>query len=439
MKVLLLNQCFYPDVVSTAQHASDLVAALTARGHEVTVVASTRAYDNPQIRFPKEERWHGCRILRVPCMALGKTAKWRRAANFASFFLSCILRVLFLPRFDVVMALTSPPLISLLGALYVKLKGGRFIFWVMDLNPDEAVAAGWLNKDSATARILASLLNFSLHAAGEVVVPDRFMRTRVMQKGVPSEKITVIPPWAHSAVVHYDPDGRQAFRERYGFAGKYVVMYSGNHSPCHPLTTVLQAAARLAGRSDIAFCFVGGGSEFPTVVNFAATHNLANIRCLPYQPLADLSASLSAADLHVVIMGDPLVGIVHTCKIYNIMCIGAPVLYIGPSPSHVMDIAAGNGIPLASANHGDVDLVVRRILANAKDGAQLGVPDRRMVERGRSFHQDQLVPRFADLVETLSEETPAAVAPLPNASNGSAPKALAASAGGAERNYSSGD
>jgi len=439
MKVLLLNQCFYPDVVSTAQHASDLVAALTARGHEVTVVASTRAYDSPQIRFPKEELWHGCRILRVPCMALGKTAKWRRAANFASFFLSCILRVLFLPRFDVVMALTSPPLISLLGALYVKLKGGRFIFWVMDLNPDEAVAAGWLNKDSATARILASLLNFSLHAAGEVVVPDRFMRTRVMQKGVPSEKITVIPPWAHSAVVHYDPDGRQAFRERYGFAGKYVVMYSGNHSPCHPLTTVLQAAARLAGRSDIAFCFVGGGSEFPTVVNFAATHNLANIRCLPYQPLADLSASLSAADLHVVIMGDPLVGIVHTCKIYNIMCIGAPVLYIGPSPSHVMDIAAGNGIPLASANHGDVDLVVRRILANAKDGAQLGVPDRRMVERGRSFHQDQLVPRFADLVETLSEETPAAVAPLPNASNGSAPKALAASAGGAERNYSSGD
>jgi len=426
-------------VVSTAQHASDLVAALTARGHEVTVVASTRAYDNPQIRFPKEERWHGCRILRVPCLALGKTARWRRAANFASFFLSCILRVLFLPRFDVVMALTSPPLISLLGALYVKLKGGRFIFWVMDLNPDEAVAAGWLNKDSATARILASLLNFSLHAAGEVVVPDRFMRTRVMQKGVPSEKITVIPPWAHSAVVHYDPDGRQAFRERYGFAGKYVVMYSGNHSPCHPLTTVLQAAARLAGRSDIAFCFVGGGSEFPTVVNFAATHNLANIRCLPYQPLADLSASLSAADLHVVIMGDPLVGIVHTCKIYNIMCIGAPVLYIGPSPSHVMDIAAGNGIPLASANHGDVDLVVRRILANAKDGAQLGVPDRRMVERGRSFHQDQLVPRFADLVETLSEETPAAVAPLPNASNGSAPKALAASAGGAERNYSSGD
>jgi len=408
MKILLLNQCFYPDVVSTAQHASDLVAALAERGHDVTVVAGTRAYDNPQVRFSKEEKWRGGLILRVPCLALGKTAKWRRVANFASFFLSCILRLIFLPRFDVVMALTSPPLISLLGALYVKLKGGRFIFWVMDLNPDEAVAAGWLNEHSATARILAGLLNFSLHTADEVVVLDRFMRKRVMKKGVPEAKISMIPPWAHSDVVRYDPDGRLAFRDRHGLAGKYVVMYSGNHSPCHPLTTVLQAAQRLAGHPEIVFCFVGGGSEFPTVANFASAHRLPNIRCLPYQPLADLSASLSAADLHVVVMGDPLVGIVHTCKIYNIMCIGAPILYIGPSKSHVMDIAAGNGIPLFSANHGDVDLVVRRIVAGAKGRAEPGAPDPRMAERGRNFHQDQLVPRFADLVEALPAQAAAA-------------------------------
>jgi hypothetical protein len=50
-----------------------------------------------------------------------------------------------------------------------------------------------------------------------------------------------------------------------------------------------------------------------------------------------------------------------------------------------------------------VDLVVRRILASAR----LIVPDRRMVERGRSFHQDRLVPRFADLVEGLPEQVAA--------------------------------
>jgi colanic acid biosynthesis glycosyl transferase WcaI len=320
--------------------------------------------------------------------------------------LSCILRLLFLPRFDVVMTLTSPPLISLLGALFVMLKGGRFIFWVMDLNPDEAIAAGWLDPGSRTAKILGALLNFSLRRASEIVVLDRFMRERILQKGIPAEKISVIPPWAHSEVVHYDPDGRFAFRERHSLQDKYVVMYSGNHSPCHPLTTLLEAARRLSDYSDIVFCFVGGGSEFATVRAFADSHGLRNIRSLPYQPLAELSASLSAADLHVVLMGSPMVGLVHTCKIYNIMCVGSPVLYVGPSRSHVMDIAAGNGIPFLAAEHGDVDRVIHAILASVP----LGVPDARMLARGRSFYQEQLVPQLTNLVEDVPERATAAVA-----------------------------
>jgi glycosyltransferase involved in cell wall biosynthesis len=430
MTILLLNQCFYPDLVSTAQHASDLVAALAERGHEVTVVASTRAYDDPHVKFPAQERWRGSRILRVPCLGLGKTAKWRRVADFASFFFSCILRLIFLPRFDVVMALTSPPLISVLGALYVKLKGGRLVFWVMDLNPDEAIAAGWLKADSTAARVLGGLLNFSLHASDEVVVLDRFMRERIMQKGVPAEKISVIPPWAHSDVVRYDPEGRAAFRERHGLAGKYVVMYSGNHSPCHPLTTVLESAERLGGHPEIVFCFVGGGSEFPAVKTFAATHRLANIVCLPYQPLSGLSSSLSAADLHVVVIGGPLVGMVHSCKVYNIMCVGLPLLYVGPRESHVMDIAAGSGIPLCAAAHGDVDRVVGRILA----GASVAAPDTRMLERGRQFHQHQIVPRFAELIEALgcAAQAPDAGLPHPNVPVDAVPKSMAASAGGAK-------
>jgi len=403
MKILLLNQCFYPDVVSTAQHASDLVAALAERGHEVTVVASTRAYDHPDVKFPSHEDWRGAHILRVPSLNLGKTAKWRRAANFASFFLTCMLRLLFMPRQDVVMALTSPPLISFLGALFAKLKGGQFVFWVMDLNPDEAVAAGWLSEHSAATRVLDALLNYSLRAADQIVALDRFMRQRLIGKGVPAEKIQIIPPWAHSDVVYHDPEGRRSFRRRHHLEDKYVVMYSGNHCPCHPLETVLDAAARLAHHPEIAFCFVGGGSEFAKVKDFAQTRRLANILCIPYQPLAGLSASLSAADLHIVVMGDPFVGIVHACKIYNVMAVGAPVLYIGPSRSHVMDIAAGNGIPFGAAQHGDVDAVVARILASAR----YPVPDRHMVARSHTFAQERVVPQFTTLIEGLCTLAPA--------------------------------
>src|SRR6185295_13730621 len=118
MKVLLLNQCFYPDVASTAQHLSDLAVGLSKRGHEVTVVASNRAYDNPAVRFQSRETWNGIKIIRIPSLALGKASKLRRALTFASFLFVCALRLLVLPRADVTIALTSPPLISVFGAMF---------------------------------------------------------------------------------------------------------------------------------------------------------------------------------------------------------------------------------------------------------------------------------------------------------------------------------
>ena len=115
MNILLINQCFYPDVVSTAQHTRDLACALRERGHEVTVIASNRGYDDPAVRFESHEVWNGIRIYRVPCLATGKGSRRKRALNILSFFLTCFWRLLTLQRFDLVIALTSPPLISALA------------------------------------------------------------------------------------------------------------------------------------------------------------------------------------------------------------------------------------------------------------------------------------------------------------------------------------
>jgi colanic acid biosynthesis glycosyl transferase WcaI len=262
-----------------------------------------------------------------------------------------------LKRFDVVVALTSPPLISFLAALFVKLKGGRFCFWVMDLNPDEAIAAGWLHESSFVARLLQRMLRYSLKTAHRTVVLDRFMQERVLAKGVAADRIVVVPPWSHDDAVAYSQAGREAFRTQHGLTNKFVVMYSGNHSPCHPLDTVLAAALELKSREDLVFCFIGGGSEHARVREFAAQYGLSNVTCLPYQPLATLSASLSAADLHVVVMGDPFVGIVHPCKVYNIMSIGAPILYVGPESSHVTDLK----YEIRPVCHGDVAGVLTQI------------------------------------------------------------------------------
>ena len=391
MRILLLNQCFYPDVVSTAQHLTDLATALAARGHEVTVIASDRGYDDPAVRFKRRECWNDIDIIRIPSLSLGKTSAWRRAFNFASFLLVCALRLLTLRRFDVVVALTSPPLISVLGALFVKLKGGKFCFWVMDLNPDEAIAAGWLNEKSLMSRILQRMLNYSLNAAARTVVLDRFMKERVVAKGLDPARIAIVPPWSHDDQVQYSPTGRDEFRREHGLSDKFVVMYSGNHSPCHPLDTLLDAARALKERSEIVFCFVGGGSEQVKVRELATKHGLTNVKCLPYQPLNELAASLSAADLHVVVMGDRFVGIVHPCKVYNIMSVGAPTLYIGPTPSHVTDIASHHQYHFFIATHGDAGSVVQAIL----EATQL-----RERQPVISFAKHALLPQLIDIIET---------------------------------------
>ena len=81
----------------------------------MTVVASRRGYDDPSLRLPRRETWNGIEIIRIDSLALGKKSRWRRAVTFASFWFSCILTLLRLPKFDVVVALTSPPLISFLA------------------------------------------------------------------------------------------------------------------------------------------------------------------------------------------------------------------------------------------------------------------------------------------------------------------------------------
>jgi colanic acid biosynthesis glycosyl transferase WcaI len=403
MKILLLNQTFYPDVTATGQYLSQVALALARGGHQVTVVAGRRAYDDSQMLFPKTEIWQGIRIYRVSSTHFGKSSKWRRAADFASFIVSCCARLALVPKCDVVMALTTPPLISFIGAWLARIRGARFCYWVMDFNPDEAIAAGWLQANSLAGRVLDQMSRFSLRQAGRIIALDSFMRDRIVAKGIAAEKITVLPPWSQDSQVRFDLEGRIRFRKAHGLEDKFVVMYAGNHSPCHPLETVLVAAKNLAENREVVFLFIGGGSQFGRVREFAADHGLTNIVCLPYQPMAQLSASLSAADLHLVVMGHPFVGLVHPCKIYNILRVGSPLLYIGPKPSHVTEILQEcGGLPSGRAEHGDVHQVIQIILRIKDTASHRPREDGPLLSQ--RFSEETLLPRLVRILESVADK-----------------------------------
>jgi hypothetical protein len=235
--------------------------------------------------------------------------------------------------------------------------------------------------------------------SAKIVVLDRFVKQRIVAKGIPPAKVHIISPWPLEDIVAYDKKGREEFRRMHGFANKFVVMYAGNHSPCHPLTTLLDAAEKLAHREDIVFCFVGGGSEFAAVKQFASSCGLERVVCLPYQPRSQLAGVLSAADLHAIIIGDPFVGIIHPSKIYNVLKVQAPFLYVGPPQSHVADIVESMADTAAVyvAKHGEVDQIVDHIRAaasNHPDGSRA-----RVVEFKSSGS-------LAEMVNLVEEQSP---------------------------------
>ena len=376
------------------------------------MLTSDRGYDNPLMRFRRRERWKGIDIIRIPSFSWGKTSKLKRVANFSSFLFICAARLLLLQRVDTVVALTSPPMISFLAAIYASLTRARLYCWIMDLNPDEAIAAGWLKQESIATRTLQRMMNYSLQRADQVIVLDRFVKERLRRRGIDGNRISILPPWSHSDVVEYSSSGREEFRKTHGLDQKFVVMYSGNHSPCHPLDTLLDAALNLRERVDVIFCFIGGGSEQQKVQSFAEVHELTNIKCLPYQSLKELSSSLSAADLHVVVMGDPFVGIIHPCKIYNIIAVGSPILYIGPDESHVIDLTSYLNGRLLTAQHNDHLTVVQHVLK-----ATASPQERRHQTTHKSPYAKEVVaPQLCSILESATADIASVAHSMPSES-----------------------
>jgi glycosyltransferase involved in cell wall biosynthesis len=171
------------------------------------------------------------------------------------------------------------------------------------------------------------------------------------------------------------------------------------------LNTLLNAIKSFKSEDDLAFIFVGGGRGKVDVEHSIQAEKPSNVLSLPYEPLENLSHSLSAADVHIVVMGDNMVGIVHPCKIYGAMSVAKPVLYVGPERSHLAELITEHKFGWV-IGHGEVD----RLTTLIREIAEMPPSERtEMGLRGKEalaeqYSSEKLNGRFCDLVETLSAE-----------------------------------
>ncbi|HEX7706702.1 MAG TPA: glycosyltransferase family 4 protein [Thermoanaerobaculia bacterium] len=376
-RVLFVNRYFHPDHSATSQMASALAFALAARGWEVGALTSRQRYDDASARLASEVV-DGVRIERIWSTRFGRAALAGRAIDYLSFYVSAFFALL-RRRDAVVIAMTDPPLISVVAALASK----RLVNWVQDFFPEVAEALGM-----RVMRPLRIARNWSLRRARANVVLGEQMAARV-------PKAVVIHNWADSSLVPVAADSNP-LRDEWIKGDSFVAGYSGNLGRAHEFETILGAIERLPS---VRLVISGGGARLDDVRRRAP----ANVSFHPYQPLEMLSRALSVADVHLVSLQPSLEGLIVPSKFYGILAVARPVIFIGSRYGELAQLIRESRCGLV-VESGDVDALARAIASLAGDRAGAAA----MGQRGLALYRERFDPAHAfDAWEKVLEEASA--------------------------------
>src|SRR6478672_4395536 len=322
--ILFVNAHYYPDVAATAHHLTDLAEHMVAAGFLVEICTSRGKYVAGRMQVPAFEERNGVRITRVRSTSHGRGSTIGRLLDYSSFHLHALRAALGSRKYRGIIFLTTPPLLSFVGWLGRLLRGRRYAIWSMDLHPEAEVAAGMLRSTSPLGRLL-------LWADGNEIAPT--------------------------------PRGESSLARELGLEGKFVVAYIGNAGLAHDFTDMLDAMRQLRDHPRIFFLFVGSGPQRARIEAFAATHGIKNFLYRDYYPRELINSVYGLADVHVVTLGAPFVGIAIPTKCYVSMATARPVLFVGPERSETADaIRDANGGAVVDPADAEADTRIARLL-----------------------------------------------------------------------------
>ena len=367
-RVVFVNRYFHPDHSATSQMVSDLAFHLAQRGFDVAAIASRQRYDDPRARLvPGAER--GVAVDRVWSTRFGRGGLIGRAIDYATFYASAFFALLRHARRDTtIVAMTDPPLISVVAAFAAKLRGATLVNWVQDLFPDVAEALGM-----RMPRTLRTLRDWSLRRARANVVLGERMAERVPNAVVQHN-------WATAGLRPVAPDDN-ALREWWDLGDAFVVEYSGNLGRAHEFETVLGAMHLLQNDPRIRFLIIGAGAQLEAVRRRAPK----NVVFQPYQPRERLSESLSAGDVHLVSLQPSLEGLIVPSKVYGVLAVGRPVISIGDPDGEVARLIRDCGLVVAPGDSAGLAAAIRKLAADRDEAHALGA-------RGRALYESRFAP-----------------------------------------------
>jgi glycosyltransferase involved in cell wall biosynthesis len=370
-KIVFVNRYFFPDESATSRMLSDLAFRLARRGLSVTVVTSRQLYGDPRAALVPKEVVGGVTVYRVATANHGRARLLGRALDYASFHVAASIGLLkVLSRGDVVVAKTDPPLISIAVSRVAMWRGATLVNWLQDLFPEVASALTpdilpkWLEKQLASAR------DRSLRRAAMNVVLSEGMRARLLDRGIESARIRIVPNWADTSSVTPRASLESVTRQKLGLANRFVVGYSGNLGRAHEFETLLGTARRLRTDRGFAFLITGAGAKAEGLRRCVQAEGLDNFVFQDYQPPELLGDSLAASDVHIVSLLPALEGLIVPSKVYGILAAGRPAVFIGDHKGDVARMVRDHDCGIA-VEVGESERLAAELLALRADPSRL--------------------------------------------------------------------
>jgi len=383
---------------------------LISLGHEVSVITSFphyerfRVWDEYRGKLYERASYRGMDVLRLWVYASGsKQNSLRRLASYLSFNAAATIGGL-LQRgaFDVILCPNGSFFTGLSSAIVGAPRRVPFVYNVQDLYPEAPARSGQLRSRSAVAGLkVIERVMYRLATHITVITPS-FQEYLVSTKGVPPEKVSVIPNFVDTQFIRPLPKVNDFSRD-HGLADKFVVSHSGNVGSVYDLETMLHAAARMTGQKDILFLIVGDGVAKAGLERKAAELGVENVRFLPFQPHEKLPWLRAACDVQVSLYRREQADYSMPSKIYEIMASGRPVLASAEVESDVRRLVdeTGCGICIAPEN---TDELVEAVLGLYRD------PARRedMAQRGREtverrYSKQTVVAQYHELFQRVAK------------------------------------
>lgn len=381
MHVLLIHQAFVTPEEGGGTRHYELFRHAAEHGHRATVVTSGFGYlsRNESERVTSGEPWIS--VHRIKSHGPTKTDFVSQLRQLLSFAAGALPKAMSVPDVDVVMG-TSPSIFQALSAWAVSVvKRKSFLLEIRDLWPDFIIGMGKLKNPVAIA-VAKGLERFLYSRADHVLVNSPAYVDHLVSKGVERSRITLIPNGVESEVFGPNPTrdrAAHAFRERYGVADKFVVMYTGAISPANDIGVVLRAAELLRDAQQVHFLIVGDGKTRDTLEQEARRLSLDNVTFTGPQPKASMPDVLAGADLCLAILQNiPEFRLTYPNKVFDYLAAARPIALAIDGVIRQVVEQAGAGVFVPPGDPLALATAIRSFAADPARGRAMG-------ERGREY------------------------------------------------------